>query len=145
MSNFKRWITQGPILAAILGFLAINFVASVFHYRLDLTSDGLYSLSEGSNRIIEKIDDPVTIKYFFSSSAKNLPIQVKNYGRRVKEILQEFASRSDQITLEVYDPKPDSDEEEMATRLGLSGAQVNDGEPFYMGAAMLYLDQGAAR
>ena len=117
------------------------FIASALNLRLDLTSGGLYTLSDGSKQIVDSIDEDITIKYFFSKSNRTLPIQVKNYGNRVRELLEEFAGESSHLKLEIYDPKPDSDEEELAARYGINGAKVNDGETFYMGAALLYLDE----
>jgi ABC-type uncharacterized transport system involved in gliding motility auxiliary subunit len=125
----------------IISYLAIVLISSNLNVRLDLTSGGLYILSEGSKKIVKAIDDDITIKYFFSQSNRTLPIQVKNYGKRVGELLAEFADESSSVKLEVYDPKPDSDEEELAARYGINGAVVGDGEAFYMGAALLYLDE----
>ena len=34
--------------------------------RLDLTENGLYSLSEGTERILQSIEQPVTLTLFFS-------------------------------------------------------------------------------
>ncbi len=143
MNNLIRKFTQStqtiPLL--IICYVAIVFISYQLNFRVDLTSGGLYTLSEGSKKIVDSIDDDITIKYFFSKSNKTLPIQIKNYGKRVGELLQEFAGESKHLKLEIFDPKPDSDEEELAARYGINGAMVNDGETFYMGAALLYLDE----
>ncbi|OGL43707.1 MAG: hypothetical protein A2161_13360, partial [Candidatus Schekmanbacteria bacterium RBG_13_48_7] len=55
--------------------------------------------------------------------------------------LKEFASYSSNLNLEVIDPKPDSDEEELAVKYGITSATTGDTDPFYMGVAVLYHDK----
>ena len=56
-----------------LVFVALgNVVSRSFFFRLDLTENQIYSLSPSSQVIIEKIDDFLTAKVYFS---ENLPGQ----------------------------------------------------------------------
>jgi len=137
----KNLINATNILILFFALFSINFIFSKTNLKLDLTEDSLYTLSDGSRKIVSSIDEEVTIKYFFSSSDETLPIMVKNYGKRVKEVLDEFSSYSSNLSVEEYDPKPDSDEEELATRYGIYGVHAENGAPFYMGAAVLYQDE----
>lgn len=139
--KFQGLLNVTNIIILLLALLSINFIGTKLHWKLDLTEDSLYTLSEGSKKIIKGIDDEATIKYFFSASNESLPVMIKNYGRRVEELLKEFAGYSSDLSVEVYDPKPDSDEEELAVKYGISGAQAGAGDPFYMGAAVLYQDK----
>jgi ABC-type uncharacterized transport system involved in gliding motility auxiliary subunit len=134
-------INATNIVILFFALLSINYLGTKFHMMFDFTEGGLYSLSDGSKKIVKEIDDEAAIKYFFSQSNENLPVMIKNYGRRVEDLLREFASFSPNLSLEVYDPKPDSDEEELAAKYGIKGAQAGEGDPFYMGAAVLYHDK----
>lgn len=138
--KWQSLINATNIVILFLALLSINFIGTKLHWKLDLTEDGLYTLSEGTKKIIKSIDDEAVIKYFFSKSNEGLPIVLKNYGRRVEELLREFAGHSSNLKVEAYDPKPDSDEEETAVKYGISGAQTGV-ESFYMGAAVLYQDK----
>jgi len=126
------------ILIMCVALVCINFIAARINAKLDLTGNRLYSLTEGSRAIAERLDDEAVIQYFFSRSAETLPVMLKDYGRRVQEMLNEFAALSPRLRLEVYDPRPDSDEEEMAVRYGIHGAQIADGTSFFMGAALQF-------
>ncbi|MEI6125725.1 MAG: Gldg family protein [Pseudomonadota bacterium] len=137
----KGFINTTNIIILCVALVSINFIASKIKFKADLTGVGLYTLSEGSKKIVKAIDDEVTIKYFFSRSHGNLPVQIKNYGQRVEELLHEFASHSSNLSVEVYDPKPDSDEEELAVKCGINSAQAGENDPFYMGAAVIYHDK----
>ncbi|MCP4717802.1 MAG: hypothetical protein GY868_21970 [Deltaproteobacteria bacterium] len=129
------------IVVLFVALLCINFIAAKLNLKGDFTEDNLFTLSDGSRKIAAAIDDEATIKYFFSASHEALPVTIKNYGRRVEELLKEFAELSPNLSIEVYDPRPDSDEEEMAAKYGISSAQAGEGDPFYMGAAVQYQDK----
>ena len=134
-------LNTANIVILFFALIALNFIASKINLKLDFTRGSLYTLSQGSKNIVKNIDEEVTIKFFFSSSAKDLPLMVKNYGTRVSEVFEEFADQSGEINLELIDPQPDSDEELMATKYGISGVKFGEGEDFYLGAAVLYEDQ----
>ena len=97
--------------------IAINVIANSLYFRLDITENSLYTLSEGSKKIVNNINTPITLKYYFTKGAETLPLNYKVYGNKVLELLQEYENQNPgNITLEIYDPKPDSDEEEWAQK-----------------------------
>ena len=139
--KFNSLLSATNILILCAALVCLNFLAAQISVKLDLTQNRLYTLSEGSHTIADQIEDAAVIQYFFSRSEETLPIMVKDYGRRVQELLTQFAALSPRLRLEVYDPRPDSDEEEMATRGGIHGAKTTDSAAFYMGAALQFQDQ----
>jgi ABC-type uncharacterized transport system involved in gliding motility auxiliary subunit len=123
-------------LVALLAILvAANIILSKVRVRADLTGEKLYTLSNGSKAILKKLDQDVTLKLFFSSSLPEVPAYLKNYAKEVEDLLQEYAIASGgRITIEKYDPKPDSDAEEWAQRYGISGQPIDMfGSPVYFG------------
>ena len=139
--KFNSLLSAANILILCAALVCLNFIVAQINLKIDLTRDELYTLSEGSRAIVNQVEDDAVIQYFFSQSEANLPIMLKDYGRRVQELLAQFAALSPQLRLEVYDPRPDSDEEEMAARYGIHGAQTPDGASFIMGAALQFQDQ----
>ncbi len=123
------------ILAAIL-FVSINvFSANSFHSaRVDLTQEGLYTLSTGSKRILSEIPEPIRLRFYFSEKlAIQLP-NIKSYGLRVRELLEEYVNLSNgMISLEVIDPEPFTEAEDDAVRLGLQPAPLGTGDSLYFG------------
>lgn len=109
------------VLLALL-FVAVNVLASftLTSQRIDLTADRLYSLSPATQRVLDAIEEPVTLRLFYS---KRLGTQVPAYGiyaERVQDVLREYASRSDgKVILEVYDPTPFTPVEDRAVSYGL--------------------------
>ena len=123
------------ILAGIL-FLSINvFSLNTFRSaRLDLTQQGLYTLSAGSTRILAEIPEPIRLRYYFSEKlAIQLP-NIKSYGLRVRELLEEYVNRSNgKIHLEIIDPEPFTQAEDDAVRFGLKAAPLGTGDSLYFG------------
>ena len=111
--------------------------------RIDLTADGLYSLSDGSKEILQRMVDegvkPIEIDLFFSeTSGKTLPRFIKNfvtYERYLRSLLKEYERASQgKIEVRFIDPVTDSDEAEDALDFGLDGKAINqEGDLFFFG------------
>ncbi|MBL8805330.1 MAG: Gldg family protein [Rhodospirillales bacterium] len=128
----------GVALAAVL-FVAINVLAGagLSGTRIDLTADRLFTLSQGTRAILAKIEEPVTLRFYYSA---RLGREIPSYGvyaQRVREMLEEYrdAARG-KLRLEVIDPQPFSDEEDRAVAFGLQAVPLNQqGESVYFGLA----------
>lgn len=128
----------GLLLAAIL-YIAVNtlFNVSAPAVRLDVTEEGLYTLSEGTHATLARIDEPVEFHFFFSERlGRQVPFYA-SYGRRVRELLVEIAAASvGRIILHEHNPEPFSDEEDLAVSLGVQGIPIDQGgELGYFGLA----------
>jgi len=123
------------VLLAIF-FLAINLFSNVVFRsaKIDLTQSQLFTLSLGTENILQKIQEPITLKFFYSERLANEYPQIRTYAGRVRDLLQEIRDRSDgKIKLEVIDPEPYSGDEDLAMSLGLKGARTTEGDIIYFG------------
>ena len=132
-----RTYTIGGIVLAVAAFLALNMFANqaLTRFRLDLTEQRLFTLSDGTRNTVRAIDEPVTLRLYVSRSlASRLP-SISGYVARVRDLLQEYEYAADgKILLTVIDPEPFSEEEDRAVAYGLSGLPLLDGEStFYFG------------
>ena len=124
----------GLVVVGILFVLFNTLSSGLFKsVRLDLTEEKLYTLSEGSKAIVRELGDPVTLKFYFSSTDTTEIPPLHSYGERVRDLLDSFAKQSPNLKLEVCDPRPDSEEAEWAEKYGLSGIPVNRGESVFLG------------
>ena len=122
------------IVLVFIIVVAVNVIASKWFFRLDVTENSLYTLSEASRKVVGGINEPITLKYYFTRSAESLPLHYKIFGTKVEELLREYeAENEEMIALEIYDPKPDSDEEEWAKKYGLNNVGLNQGESLIIG------------
>ncbi len=136
-------LNRQNISLATLALLAVLFVAfNLFanltfrSARIDLTEQSLFTLSEGTKQILGDLDEPITLRFFYSEALTTGFPQLRVYGSRVRDMLEEMRDVSgDKLILEVIDPAPFSDAEERAMSLGLKGAPTQDGEIIYFGLA----------
>ncbi len=124
------------ILAAIL-FVLVNLMASHWlgNYRLDLTQNKIYTLSSGSKNILRELQEPISLKIFYSERLANGFPEIQAYAARTKAMLQQYVKLSQgKISLEFINPEPFSEEEDKASSAGIQGLPIdNAGNKFYFG------------
>ena len=124
--------------------VAVSVIASQWYFRIDITENNLYTLSEASRKVIGAVKTPITLKYYFTSNVESLPLNYKLYGNKVEELLREYeAENEEMVVLEIYYPEPDSDEEEWAKKYGLNRVALNSGEGVIMGLVGIREDREA--
>ena len=138
ISNKSQKILTSLVLCLIfIVLLAVNFASNKFFgfVRLDLTHNRMFTLSEGSHKILANIDEPITLKLFFSKQlAKDNPYFL-SFASRVEEFLKLYQRYSNnKINLQIIDPAPYTEQEDQAVHYGLQGVPVNnDGSELYFG------------
>jgi ABC-type uncharacterized transport system involved in gliding motility auxiliary subunit len=135
-------------VVVMLGIIvAFNFLAGAARLRKDMTQEKAYTLSSGTRAILKKLDTPVKIRFYCTQGAEAGAdtIYLHSYAKRVEDLLAEYkqAARG-KITVEKYDPAPDSDAEDSARLDGMEGEQMRNGEAFYLGLAVSQLDEKQA-
>lgn len=127
------------VMAALL--VAVNLLVGVVNLRLDCTQDKLHTLSRGTRETLAGMDTDVTINFYFSRDLAELPVGIKNYARRVEDLLKEYEHHGKgRIRVRKFNPKPDSDAEEAARVDNIEPMQAGM-MPFYFGLAVKCLDE----
>jgi ABC-type uncharacterized transport system involved in gliding motility auxiliary subunit len=132
---------QKPLLIALA--VLLFFVFNAFNHlvfkdaRLDLTEGQLYTLSEGSLSLVQGIEEPVQLYFFFSEAASRDLTPIRTYADRVESMLEEFALASNgMLFVERIDPAPFSEAEDEAAAFGLQAVPVSaTGDALYFGLA----------
>lgn len=125
----------GLILVAIL-VTALNVMSNntLRSARVDLSAESLYTLSDGTRNVLRSLEEPVTLRFYFSQGLANGIPQVKNYGLRVRELVEEYVNVADgMVRLEVIDPEPFTDAEDDAVRAGLQAFPLTPTNNLYFG------------
>jgi len=134
----RRAIAVAALVCIALLLISANIVIGRwFTARLDLTADKLYTLSPGTFHTIAEIDEPITLRLYYS---KQLGDEVPAYGvyaQRVRELLDQYVAAADgKIRLETYNPQPFSDVEDRAVAFGLQAVPLDsEGDQVYFGLA----------
>lgn len=134
----KRSVGGTGLLVLAALFLALTVLNGVLFrgFTLDLTENHLYTISEGTEHILEGIQEPINLYFFYSDKAtRNIPY-LRTYAQRVREMLQELVAKSDgKLKLAEIDPLPFSEEEDQASQYGLQAVSLGAGDPIYFGLA----------
>ncbi len=134
----QRLLSLLSILVGVAFFFSTVFFAgkALRFWRLDLTQESLYTLSDGTKKILSQIDEPITLRLFYSEDLAP-KIGLDNFGRRVKELLAEFEEVADGgLVVQYISPEQYSEEEELATALGIRGQLINaEGDLLFFGIA----------
>jgi len=135
----RSTLSGGALLALALLFIGLTvlFNYSLRGWRLDLTQNHLYTTAPGTDRILKSIKEPINLYFFFSQKTADQIPQLKAYGVRVREFLEELQTRSGgNVHLHVVDPQPFSEDEDRASELGVRSTPVGaTGTSFYFGLA----------
>jgi ABC-type uncharacterized transport system involved in gliding motility auxiliary subunit len=127
------------VALAFVALTGLNLVFSPVRARLDLTADRLHTLSEGTRKILARIDSRVEVRLYMSRSDNRMPGGLKNFAQNVEDLLHEFrAASGGRITVKKLDPEPDSEAEDAAKLDGVEPVSLGQmgGDPFYFGLAV---------
>jgi gliding motility-associatede transport system auxiliary component len=135
---------QQRLSATSLVMLALAFIVAVAisnqlfkGWRLDLTENNLYTLSDGTKNLLRGLDEPINLYFYYSDQATAGTPVLRSYANRVREMLEGFedAARGN-IQLSIIDPLPFSEDEDRAAQFGLQGVRLSAiPDPVYMGLA----------
>ncbi|OHB66709.1 MAG: hypothetical protein A2Y76_08990 [Planctomycetes bacterium RBG_13_60_9] len=132
----------GAVLILIIVFSGISICQNLgARVKVDITEQGIYTLSDGTKAILGKLNQPIKAKLFYAQTASlKAPDQIRyftNYYEFVKALLQEYVAVSKgMVQLQVIDPRPFSQEEEQAMRYGLQRFPITQEENFFFGLVM---------
>jgi ABC-type uncharacterized transport system involved in gliding motility auxiliary subunit len=130
----------GVVAMAVL-LILLTYIAGIIHGRVDLTEEKLFTLSDGTRQILKSMDTPVTLRFYYSKDATQMPMALKNYAGRVENLLKEYRVASGgKIRVEKLNPTPDSDAEDSANLDGIAGQSVGFEDQIYLGLAISCLD-----
>ncbi|BAU76239.1 gliding motility protein GldG [Metapseudomonas furukawaii] len=127
------------LLLIALAFLAFNLFAglTLTNARLDLTEQKLYTISDGTKKVLGELDEPINLYFFYSDKTAKDLVVLRNYARRVEEMLKAYERAADgRIRLHIIDPEPFSEDEDKAAEFGLQAVPLQQGgDQVYFGLA----------
>lgn len=131
----QKVYTSSVLIVAIV--LVVNLVSSEFFVRLDLTEDRQYTLSKATRNIVDDLEDPVTIKAYFS---ENLPAHVARVRKDFQDMLVEYANLADgKIVYEFVNPNEKEEVEKEALNNGIQPMLINVREKDQMKQQIAFL------
>lgn len=83
----KMLNTKYGWIGLLLLLVLINYAASIFHFRLDLTEEKRYTLSQPTRKLLSNLDEQVDVTVFLSG---DLPASFLKLRNTTEELLQNF-------------------------------------------------------
>lgn len=83
----KIWKSKGWFVITIAALVAINWLASMYHTRIDFTNEKRFTLSPPTKKVLQKLDDVVQVDVFLKG---DFPSGFKKLANSTTELLQEF-------------------------------------------------------
>lgn len=147
----KKYTTLQTGIALMIAIAVVtNFFGAFISFRMDFTEQKLYSLSEGTLKVLRGLDDIATVKLYAS---RELPSQVSLLYRDVKDTLQDYKNASGG-KLQFIQKFPGAADEKVAQEAQQQGIQpvqfnVLKSDEFqvkegYLGISLQYGDQKEA-
>lgn len=134
------------VVAMVIIVIALNVIVRSLLVRVDMTADKAYTLSDGTKRILSKLDTPVQIRFYFSQRDAATPVDWKTYAARVEDMLKEYQQLAKgNLEIKKLDPVPDTEAEDSASVDGVEGQMLQPlgGDRIYFGLAVSSLDERA--
>lgn len=106
-------------------------------WRIDLTESGLFTLSQGTKNIVQKIKEPIHLRLYFSKQATEDMLVLRTFHRRVVDLLRELERYGKgKLKISFIDVMAFSEQEDEASQYGLQALPVGEGgEPLFFGIA----------
>ncbi len=140
--------------------LLVNFLAGKLSFRADLTEYNTYTLSDGTSKILGRLETPVQIRYYVTDDSKTMSPGERSRARRVEDLLAEFVreapvkeievtneagefetKRVKMLTVRKLNPEPNTDAEDSALIDGLqAGVSGETNNEIFFGIAVQCLD-----
>ncbi len=79
--------SRGWLLISIVFLVAVNWLASLYHTRIDLTNEKRFTLSKPTKNILRKLDDVVRVDVFLKGASNS---GFTKLSKSAEELLHEF-------------------------------------------------------
>ena len=137
----------------LLVIVLVNVAGITLFFRMDLTKNKIYSISDASEKVVATLSEPLTINVFFT---KDLPSPYNNTERYLHDLLVEYAIQADKFfNYRFFDVSPEEGEitgetkenQQLASNYGIHPIQIQaiekDEVKFqkaYMGLVLIHGD-----
>lgn len=147
MKKFVGYIksTRSDFMLFAVVLILLNLVCSKAFFRIDLTEPRSYSLSSTSRQIVKNLEQPLSVKVFFT---KNLPAPYNTIYQYIRDLLTEYKGNANSnFSWEAFDMEKDENQK-LARGYGIQQVQIQElknnevgFKKAWMGIAVSYGDQ----
>lgn len=147
MKKFIEYLKspRSDFLLFIIVLVLANLVCSKAFFRLDLTGPRSYSLSASSKQVVRNLEEPLSVKVFFT---KNLPAPYNTIDQYIRDLIVEYkGAANSNFSAEFFDMEKE-ESQSLARGYGISQVQIQElknnevgFKQVWMGLAVSYADR----
>jgi len=127
--RFNAWASIGTLLVVVLVVL-VNYIAFRRYERWDITRDQLFTLSERTGAVLEKLEKPVQIYVFVSAREPTF--------QELQELIPRYKAKTDKLDVQYVDPDREPTKfKVLAEKYGVRVGLQENGQPEADLAALL--------
>ncbi|WP_299682785.1 gliding motility-associated ABC transporter substrate-binding protein GldG [uncultured Dokdonia sp.] len=89
------------LIPAIIALIVVNYIASHFHKRYDLTQDKRYTLSDPAKAVIDQIKSPLIVDVFLEG---DLQPEFRKLQNETRYLLEEISNYNPNVTFSISNP-----------------------------------------
>ncbi|GMT41773.1 MAG: hypothetical protein IEMM0002_0184 [bacterium] len=146
----KKFVKFAVYLVVVV---LMNLAGATLFFRIDLTENGMYSISDFSKKVVSTLSEPLTINVFFT---KNLPAPYNNVEQYLHDLMDEYSIHAGKFfNYRFYNVSPQEggvavdarQNRELADNYGIYPVQIRNIEKdqvkfqkAYMGLVMIHGD-----
>ncbi len=120
----------------VILLVLINIFAQSYNFRIDLTREDVFTLSDASVRAVRNLDDPMIVKVFFTP---DVPAPYSNVKTYLKDLLEEYKNKGGRsFSFEFVDMKKEGVQTEAET-YGVYPIQIQQRENDQFKASNAYM------
>lgn len=146
MKKILNWLKspKSDFILFVMILVLANLASRKAFLRLDLTSQGSYSISQASKNTVKTLTEPLSVKVFFSD---NLPAPYNSTAQYIKDILVEYKGAANRnFSYQIFNMNK-AENQKIATSYGLRQVQIQQiknsevgVKQVWMGLAITYGD-----
>ncbi len=127
----KKWNDILRLVLFLLILVLLNALSSFRYFRIDLTAEKRYTLSEATREVLSSLEDKVLFRVYLKG---DFPAGFRRLSNETKHMLREFRAYSDKIEFEFVDPGAGESTEErqqlyqQLAKKGIEGTQLQTRE-----------------
>ena len=114
--NQKRPLRNAAVF--ILPALALLTSSYLIHWRIDLTEEGRYSLSEGTEGLLDQLDEPLLVKIYLEGE---FPAGFERLKLESRYMLEEWSAKNGNVFFEFINPNQVENAQEFKNQLATKG------------------------
>ncbi len=136
--NFRLGFGLATVLLLAVAVFLSSLLGDLRGTRIDLTEDGLFTLSESAQSVLGRLAVPVQVKYYVTRQDK-MPTGLKTLERDITDKLQDYSNASaGMLQFSVHDPSDDEELKELLGGKGVRPFQVQSVEKDEIGVKLIY-------